>query len=326
MTKRLGPPAHIVSDQIPVYKANGQIQQPLRGNMPANSYQNLIEVDALKRLIDASECRVIDCRFHLTDPQKGRLEYESQHIPGAVYADLDKDLAGPVTPSSGRHPLPAESALQALLDRWGIEKESQIVVYDHSNGAVAARLWWLMRWANHENIAVLNGGIAAWVRAGYALSDQIPNITAGRYPLKTDPDMVATTADIHGRMQRPQPIRLIDARDPKRFSGEVEPIDAVAGHVPGATNLPFLATVNSDGTWKSREELRRLCQETLENRIESPAVTMCGSGVTACHLLVTAHLLGLSLPKLYVGSWSEWIRDDARPIATNLSSDRQSDG
>ncbi len=281
------------------------------------TFRNLIDAHELEKLIDASACRVVDCRFDLMQPEKGRSDYLTGHIPGAVYADLDRDLASEITEESGRHPLPTLPDFQRLLTGWGIENDTQVVVYDYANGATAARLWWMLRWVGHDKVAVLDGGIAAWERAGLKLSTEIPAFDPVEFNLRPDHGMIATTAEIFDATQSQQPQILLDARDRPRFDGKTEPIDTVAGHVPGAVNLPFLETIRADGTWLPLPELADLWRAALGGCPEAPAIVMCGSGVTACHILLTAHLLELTPPRLYVGSWSEWIRDTSRPIATS---------
>ncbi len=280
------------------------------------TYRDLVSVHELKAMIERSACRVIDCRFDLMQPDKGRKDYGKAHIPGAVYADLDRDLASEITADSGRHPLPSPADFQALLTRWGIEKGGQVVVYDHANGATASRLWWMMRWVGHDSVAVLDGGLLAWQAAGQKLTNEIPQIEPKPFDAHPNSSMIATTADIVDSLNSENALLLVDARDRVRFQGVSEPIDAVAGHVPGAVNLPFLETTDDDGFWLSRPELSKRWQEALGEHAAAPVVAMCGSGVTACHLLLTAHLLGLEPPRLYVGSWSEWIRDTTRPIST----------
>ena len=279
-------------------------------------FKNLVSVHELEKLIDASACSVVDCRFDLMQPDKGRNDYAAGHIPGAVYADLDRDLASEITDDSGRHPLPASAEFQSLLTGWGIEKGRQMVVYDYANGATAARLWWMMRWVGHENVAVLDGGISAWRQADLKLSSEVPKLDPIEFDVQPDASMVATTGEILAAIQARQAPCLVDARDRPRFEGKTEPIDTVAGHVPGAVNLPFLETVLADGSWLDLPALSAIWQQALGDGPEAPVIAMCGSGVTACHVLLTAHLLDLTPPRLYVGSWSEWIRDDSRPIAT----------
>lgn len=279
-------------------------------------FTDLIDVTDLQMLIDSSACRVIDCRFSLMQPDSGRQEYLEGHIPGAVYAHLDDDLAGPITAESGRHPLPDVDSFVQKLGNWGIGNDTQVVAYDHANGAVAARLWWLLRWLGHEKVAVLNGGFAAWNAGGGEQSALATKLSPASYAAKPDAAMVATTEEIADALVAGQPLNLIDARDALRFAGEIEPIDAVAGHIPGSLNMPFMNGVNEDGTWRDAGEYRRAWEQILAGRPEGPLITMCGSGVTACHLVISARLAGRSTPRLYVGSWSEWIRDDSRPITS----------
>ncbi|MGI9206210.1 MAG: sulfurtransferase [Woeseiaceae bacterium] len=294
-----------------------RIQSGIKGKIPPmDTYKNLVSVGELEKLIDRSACRIVDCRFDLMQPDKGRDDYAEAHIPGAVYAHLDRDLASEITSDSGRHPLPTPADFNRLLTSWGIEEGCQVVVYDYANGATAARLWWMMRWIGHDNVAVLNGGIQAWQQAGLSLSSEVPELEPVPFAMQPNSAMIATTAEIAGEIDSELSTVLIDARDRARFQGTTEPIDTVAGHIPGAVNLPFPETINADGTWLSLPELSELWQETIGEGAAAPVVAMCGSGVTACHLLLTAHLLDLTPPRLYVGSWSEWIRAADRPIAS----------
>lgn len=277
------------------------------------TYRHLIEVEELKDMLDAS--RVIDCRFDLLDPEKGRAEYLAGHIPGAVHADLDRDLAGPVTDSSGRHPLPDPDTFKATLEGLGIDADTQVVVYDHAGGAVAARLWWMLRWVGHSRVAVLNGGFRAWVAAGLALETDVPRYAAAELAVSPDDSLVAESAEIAAALDAARDPRLVDARDRQRFAGEQEPIDTVAGHIPGALNFPFSDNLDDAGTWKSPRELEQLWTAVLGSDSAGAFTVMCGSGVTACHLVLSAEIAGLSTPRVYIGSWSEWIRDPERPVA-----------
>ncbi len=281
-----------------------------------SEYKNIISVAQLQALLRKSECRIVDCRFDLLQPAKGHAEYADGHIPGAVYADLNTDLAGPITAESGRHPLPDLQRFEDLLSSWGIEKGIQVVAYDHANGAVAARLWWLLRWVGHDRVAVLDGGYAAWTKSAGDINTDRPSIKPTKCKLQPNDAMVATTAEILSAVHSRRALSLLDARDAARFAGHTEPIDAVAGHIPGASNLPFMDALNAGGTWRNRGELVQLWRKALDGCVEGPVIAMCGSGVTACHVLLTAHQLDLDVPRLYVGSWSEWIRDGSREIAT----------
>jgi len=276
---------------------------------------DLITVDQLQALMASTPVRVVDCRFNLMDTGQGRREYQEGHIPGATYAHLDDDLASPITADSGRHPLPDIDDFVQTLGSWGIDNDIQVVAYDHSNGAVAARLWWMLRWLGHDKVAVLDGGFAAWTSAGGALETEVADDAPAIFIAAPDPDMIVTTAEISAAVAAGETFNLVDARDAARFKGENEPIDTVAGHVPGAINLPFPGGVREDGTWLDVEHHRRRWDELLVGRPEKPLMAMCGSGVTACHLVISARLSGRPAPRLYVGSWSEWIRDKERPVA-----------
>lgn len=275
----------------------------------------LITVDSLSRHLDDPGWRIVDCRFDLLQPQKGFDEYRAGHIPGAVYANLDRELAGPTGPETGRHPLPAPRAFAATLGRWGVGNDTRVVAYDAGGGAIAARLWWMLRWLGHDQVKVLDGGFAAWRRAGLPVSAEATAVEARDYVPHPDDGMIMTTAELARRVRAGEPLRLLDARAAPRFRGEKEPIDPVAGHVPGARNLPNDSSLTADGTWREAADLERLWQEALGGDPSAPWVAMCGSGVTACHLALSAAEAGARAPRVYVGSWSEWIRDPARPVA-----------
>jgi len=280
------------------------------------SYCELIEAAELQDLLGSADCRVVDCRFNLMQPEKGRTEYLAGHIPGAVYADLDQDLAGPVTQDSGRHPLPDTNVFKATLERWGIGPDTQVVVYDYASGALASRLWWLLRWFGHAQVAVLNGGLNAWLAGDRPLQTEVPEYPESVFPAAPDAGRVLTTDDISAMLGEDSEFCLVDAREPARFDGQKEPIDTVAGHIPGAINLHFAENLNADGTWKSREEILQVWARLLGGDTSASFSVMCGSGVTACHLVLAAALAGLEDPRLYIGSWSEWIRDSSRPVAS----------
>jgi thiosulfate/3-mercaptopyruvate sulfurtransferase len=259
---------------------------------------------------------VVDCRFNLLDPPAGRAAYDRGHIPGARYAHLDHDLARhPPQPHEGRHPLPDVDAFVATLGRWGIRPKDTVVAYDEGSGAIAARLWWLLRWVGHEASAVLDGGLAAWQALGLPLEQGQPRWQTGIYePRRRDAAPVVSTGALLDRIA--SGALLLDARAAPRYRGEQEPIDPVAGHVPGAHNWPFSNNVTAAGTFRPAEELRAAFVERLSGREPAAVMAMCGSGVTACHLLLAMEVAGLPGGHLYAGSWSEWIRDPARPIAS----------
>jgi len=284
----------------------------------------LIEVSQLQSQLGSPDLVVVDCRFNLKEPEAGRRAWESGHIPGAVYAHLDDDLSRRPAPQEGRHPLPSAQSFTATLGRLGIGRDSHVIAYDDQGGAIAARLWWMLGWIGHERRAMLNGGLVAWRSAGLPLDHGTPDVAPRTYPdVPADDGQIATTEELQQQVagQAPGAAKapaLLDARAAARFRGEVEPIDPVAGHVPGALNLAFSDLLDPEQRFLSPELLGQRFADVLAGNgraPDTPLVTMCGSGVTACHLLAGLALIGKS-GRLYVGSWSEWIRDPQRPIAT----------
>jgi len=256
---------------------------------------------------------VIDCRFDLAHAAWGQSAYRQGHIPGAHFAHLDKDLCGTPTRDSGRHPLPAWSAFAERLGQWGVRAGTQTVVYDQHNGAYAARLWWMLRAMGHEHVALLDGGWSAWLRAGGSEQVTVPPLRSGRYEVRPGSGWV-TSAELVRELAGGDCV-LVDARSAERFRGEQEPIDRVAGHVPGALNRPYTENLTSDDTFLSAAVLRAQWTALLAGRVHGAVVHMCGSGVTACHNLLAMEIAGLTGSRLYVGSWSEWSADVARPVA-----------
>ena len=279
------------------------------------TFRPLIDVATLARHIGQPDWIVVDCRFTLTDPPAGRAAYDRGHSPGARYAHLDDDLARHPNAGEGRHPLPDPQQFAATLARWGIERSAKVVAYDEASGAVAARLWWMLRWLGHRRCAVLDGGFAAWQSAGQTVEQAAPTVEPRRYEWKQmNAGAVVATRDVVARQAAGD--LVVDARAAPRYRGEQEPIDPKAGHVPGAVNRPFSVNVTSDGVFRPATELRAELTELLGGRDASAVIAMCGSGVTACHLLLALETAGLGGGRLYAGSWSEWIRDPARPIRT----------
>jgi thiosulfate/3-mercaptopyruvate sulfurtransferase len=274
----------------------------------------LVDTETLSRHLDDPRWVVVDCRFVLTDPEAGRRAYATGHIPGARYAHLNEDLSSPVTPVSGRHPLPSPNTLAEKLGRWGIDKHSQIVVYDDSFGAMAARLWWLLRWLGHEAVALLDLGYPKWVREKRPIATDLPKIQPTPFH-PTINHAMCVDADYVMQMTRAKEGFLIDARAEERFRGEVELLDKVAGHIPGAVNMPYEDNLDFTGEFMSDEALREHYQSVLGQVPPDKVVHMCGSGVTACHSVLAMEHAGLSGAKLYAGSWSEWITDPNRPVA-----------
>jgi len=260
-------------------------------------------------------CIVVDCRFVLSDPGSGYEGYLKAHIPGAIYAHLDNDLSSPVTSSSGRHPLPEADSFAAFLARSGWQPGITIVAYDEVDGSIAARLWWLMKYFGHD-AALLDGGFSAWQSAGYELeSGQVAVATTVPVKLNKRNDMAVHTRTVLESLGSDDMV-LVDVRASERFRGEIEPIDPVAGHIPGSVNYPFQLNHSSSGKFKPAHEIRKGLQTLPGDQETKDWVYMCGSGVTACHTIFAAELAGLHRSKLYAGSWSEWIRNPSRPVET----------
>jgi thiosulfate/3-mercaptopyruvate sulfurtransferase len=273
----------------------------------------LIDARDLAREISRGDCIVVDCRFTLTDPGAGRAAYERGHIPGARYAHLDDDLSRRPNPTEGRHPLPDAGRFAATLGSWGIGRGDLVVAYDEGSGAIAARLWWLLGWVGHARRAVLDGGFAAWQEAGLPVEQASPKFSPRRYEAPA-PDMRGVIATDEIERAQSAGDLLVDARGAPRYRGEQETIDPKAGHVPGALNRPFAENVTKAGRFRPPAELKAELTELLGGRRPDQLIAMCGSGVTACHLLLAMDVAGLPGGRLYAGSWSEWIRDPSRPI------------
>jgi len=274
-------------------------------------YSNIVSTKELFEQRTNPKWIVFDCRFNVTRPHWGAEQYRSGHIPGAFYCNLDNDLSSPPTPNSGRHPLPNPQDLATKLAAWGVSNDSQVVVYDESVGAVAARMWWELRWLGHTSVAVLDGGLVQWNEAGYPLTTELPKVKAkGNFQPHPNNDLWVSVAEVE-RIREDDQTVLIDARSRVRFSGEQEQVDAVGGHIPGALNRPLTDNIDDNGCFLPPAQLRNYYQPLCGER----TIHYCGSGVTACHNLLAMELAGLGLQQLYVGSWSEWIRSADRPIA-----------
>jgi thiosulfate/3-mercaptopyruvate sulfurtransferase len=279
----------------------------------------LVDAATVAAHLDDARWVLVDCRAQLSDPVEGPRRYAAGHLPGARFAHLDSDLSGPVTASSGRHPLPDAAALADRFGRWGIGNDSQIVAYDDAGGAYAARLWWLARWLGHEQVAVLDGGVQAWTAAGYELIAGAPEVRSRHFIGAPRDDIWLETDEVLDLVQGEASGMLIDVRGAARYAGREEPIDPVAGHIAGAVNLPFTGNLGADGRFLAPSELAARYAAALGARSPSDAVAYCGSGVTACHALLAMEHAGLHGARLYAGSWSEWLRDPARPLRTGAA-------
>lgn len=280
------------------------------------AWQTLIDAKTLQAELGMPWLVVVDCRSELLDPAAGERAYAAGHIPGARYASLDRDLSDLSRKGRGRHPLPESEAFCETLMRWGITPAHRVVAYDADTGMYAARLWWLMRLLGHSEVAVLDGGLAAWQAIGGALDRNPPKLAPrGAYKARFAMKAVASTAVVAARMAAGNGL-LIDARAPERFRGEYEPIDRRAGHIPGAVNRPLRLNLDEQGHFLPAEQLRRQFDALLDGMPPSETVLMCGSGVTACHNLLAMTHAGLPGARVYAGSFSEWIEGAARPVAT----------
>ncbi len=290
--------------------------------LTAAAITTLVAPEALRTLqASGAPLRLLDASFDLTDAAAGERAHLDAHLPGAHYVHLDRDLCGaktvPGPGNRGRHPLPDRAAFAATAGRLGITPTTQVVVYDRQGAMFAARLWWMLRWLGHAPVAVLDGGYAAWQAIGGAVeSGAVPIPTPQpAYPIGTEPSPLVRTVDAATLQRRLGQIALIDARAPERFRGDVEPLDAQAGHIPDARNRFFKDNLAADGRFKSADTLRAEFAPLLGTRPTADVVHSCGSGVTACHNLLAMAVAGLDGAALYPGSWSEWSADPARPIA-----------
>lgn len=279
-------------------------------------FTTLIDTQSLAERLTQADVKIFDCRFDLADTTAGETAYQQAHIPGAIYAHMDDVLSSPITAQSGRHPLPEPQRLIEWLIEQGTNNHQQVVVYDASGGAMAVRLWWLLRWLGHEHVAVLDGGWPKWLAENRETSSTPAKTSHGDFSATPHDQLLVTTQQLVDNLHTPQ-WQLIDARTSERFNGEQEPIDPVAGHIPGAINLPLQDHLDDNGCFKNASELHALYSDRLGNKAPEECACMCGSGVTACHNLLAMEIAGLKGARLYAGSWSEWIRDPKRPVATH---------
>ncbi len=273
-------------------------------------FRTLIQKQELVKHIDSPDWVIVDCSYDLTDKNAGRDTYLKAHIKGAVFADVHDDLSGPPVTDHGRHPLPAKAALNKLFSRLGIRHDSQVIVYDNACACYAGRLWWMLRYMGHEACAVLDGGWQGWQQSGLPTASGEETRTQTQFLGEPKSDWLVTVEHVLGSGL------LIDSRDPERYRGEVEPLDKVAGHIPGAINRFWKNNLQSNGLFKDSVQLRKEFKASLGNTEMGETVFYCGSGVTACHNLLAVAHAGFDAPRLYAGSWSEWCSDPDRPVAT----------
>lgn len=282
------------------------------------TFTTLISTSELANHLNDPGWALVDCRFSLIDTEQGRRHYLQSHIPGAVYAHLDEDLCAPVVPGvTGRHPLPKINKLVQNLSQWGIGSGIQVVVYDDwpgASGAIAARLWWTLRWLGHDAVALLDGGWERWKAENRSVVDGEEVRERREFIPYPRLEFIATSDDVEV-MRRDPTYLVVDSRGADRYRGENETIDPVAGHIPGAISAPYAENIGSEGLFLSKEALQRRFQMLLGDLQAENIVFYCGSGVTAAHNLVALAYAGLGDARLYVGSWSEWITDPDRPVA-----------
>ena len=279
------------------------------------SYKTIISAKDLLTNINNKEFVVFDCRCDIKDSKFGIQSYTEGHIENAIFVDVDMDLASEKTQSSGRHPLPEPNILSEKLSQWGLSNSKQAVVYDDVGGAFAGRMWWILKWLGHKNVAVLDGGLNAWLKIGGKLVTKNTLFEKETFVPEVNNSMQVFINDIEDAQYKMNKL-IIDARSKERYLGIKDPIDPIAGHIPGAISHPLGQNLTKEGIFKSPEELKHLYLKVLSDIDGSNVISMCGSGVTACHNILAMEIAGIYGVKLYVGSWSEWITKPDRPIVT----------
>jgi thiosulfate/3-mercaptopyruvate sulfurtransferase len=274
---------------------------------------HIVSMEWLAKHYEDRDVVVVDCRFALGKPESGREGYVKDHIPGAFYLDLERDLSGPIQEHGGRHPLPDLGDLSLKLGELGVDSSKTVVAYDDQGGAMASRLWWLLRFLNHERVRVMDEGYSQWKAAGYPVTDApTPAAAPALFSPKVQRQMLISILELKEKLGAPN-VTLIDSREPKRYLGLEEPIDKVAGHIPTAQNYFWKEVLDGNGRWKS--------EDTLQERFggvhpEDEVIVYCGSGVTACPNVLALNEAGYKKVRLYAGSWSDWISYEENPIAT----------
>jgi len=278
-------------------------------------FTTIISASELTNILNQPNLVIIDCRFSLADTESGRNDYKKSHIPTAYYAHLDNDLSGEIIKGkTGRHPFPSIPKITKLLTNWGIDENTQVVAYDQGHGGIAARLWFMLKWLGHEKVAVLNGGWKYWETINGETSAVIPNSTPKEFKPNSRPNLLVDVAFMEQNLGNAA-LLYVDSRGAKRYRGEEEPIDPVAGHIPSAISAPFAENLGADGLFLDKESLTKRFEGILKNQASDQTIFYCGSGVTACHNLLAMHHIGKTDALLFPGSWSEWIVDKNREIA-----------
>lgn len=280
------------------------------------SYKTLISCTTLAEHLNDVNWVIVDCRFNLADTEAGAYKYRHGHIPNARYAHLDKDLSSQITAKTGRHPLPYITTFCPKLGQWGISNNTQVITYDDAGGAFAARLWWLLRYLGHDNVAVLDGGIQHWQQQNLPITTQLPKIQPAIFRPYLNENLCLSANQVE-KLLAQKKLTLIDARAQERYCGQTEPLDPVAGHVPGTLNRPFQLNLDKRGRFLPPESLQHQFSQLTDRQSSQQVAHMCGSGVTACHNLLAMEYAGLEGSKLYAGSWSEWITNRNRAVISD---------
>ena len=278
-------------------------------------YTSLISPKIVNEHLDDSNWRFVDCRFVLTEPEQKQTEFTLSHLPGALYAHVNRDLSGThISGKTGRHPLPEKQRLTKLFSTWGIDHSVQVVIYDDTGGAFAVRLWWMLRWLGHNSAAVMDGGWPRWIREGRPVTAAVTVSESKKFKATPRENWSITAENLVADLDNTE-LRILDARNSDRFKGINETLDPVPGHIPGAVSAPFVENLDEDGNWKSKSELCQRFEKLLAGSPAKQAVSYCGSGITACHNILAMYHAGLGNSRLYPGSWSDWITDPTRPVA-----------
>tara|TARA_B100001769_G_C22087150_1_gene586134 strand:- start:460 stop:1311 length:852 start_codon:yes stop_codon:yes gene_type:complete len=278
------------------------------------SYKTIISAENLINSLQDENTLVFDCRCDIKDTTYGIQAYTEGHIPGSIYVNVDTDLASEKTPSSGRHPLPDADALSEKLSQWGLSSEKQAVIYDDASGAFAGRMWWILKWLGHKKVAVLDGGLGSYMSIGGKLTTDETIFEKNIFNPNIQSEMVVEITDVEEAQYKMNKL-IIDARSKERYLGIKDLVDPIAGHVPGAISHPLSLNLNKDGKFRSPEDLKLAFDKIIADTTSENVISMCGSGITACHNILAMEIAGIKGIKLYVGSWSEWITDKSRPIA-----------